>query len=181
MSKEKQREFMALYEPIHDGFVRFCSAKSFGVIDTEDLVQETIAITFEKLEKVRDKKAILGFMMSVANNLVNSQLRRKKFKGECSDQAMHKLEALTQSPELALDIAFLYRQMQKLPKKAQDALLLYEISGFSIKEIAESQNSSESAVKVRLMRARKKLTELCEEKSGKSLHQQLQTLSLFLI
>ncbi|NQX91773.1 MAG: RNA polymerase sigma factor, partial [Flavobacteriales bacterium] len=131
MSKAKQSEFMAFYEPIHEGFVRFCSAKSFGIMDTEDLVQETIAVTYEKFEKVRDKKALLGFMMSVANNLVNSHLRRKKFKGECSDNAMNQLEALTQNPEMALDIAFLYRQIQKLPKIAQDALLLFEISGFS--------------------------------------------------
>ncbi|PIZ05301.1 MAG: RNA polymerase subunit sigma-24, partial [Flavobacteriales bacterium CG_4_10_14_0_8_um_filter_32_5] len=39
-------------------------------------------------------------------------------------------------------------------------IVLFEITGFSIKEIMEIQNSSESAVKQRLKRGREKLVEL---------------------
>ena len=45
----------------------------------------------------------------------------------------------------------------------KEALILFEISGFSIKEIAQLQQSKEGAVKVRLSRARKELKVLMTE------------------
>lgn len=81
MLQAQQKEFMQMYEPIHEGFVRFCSARSYGILETEDLVQEVIACTYENFGKIKEKKALLAYMMRTANNLVIKHLRRKKFKG----------------------------------------------------------------------------------------------------
>ncbi|MFO0496195.1 MAG: RNA polymerase sigma factor [Flavobacteriia bacterium] len=50
--------------------------------------------------------------------------------------------------------------MALLPVVQKESLILFEIAGFNIREIAEIQQASESAVKQRLKRGRQKLTEI---------------------
>jgi RNA polymerase sigma-70 factor (ECF subfamily) len=54
----------------------------------------------------------------------------------------------------------LYKALALLPDEQRECLVLFEITGFSIKEIMEIQNSSESAIKQRLKRGRAKLLEI---------------------
>jgi len=54
----------------------------------------------------------------------------------------------------------LHQALSKLPEVQKEAIILYEISGFSIKEIATIQDASEPAVKQRLKRGREKLVEI---------------------
>ena len=102
-------------------------------------------------------------MVGVANNLVRQAKRRMKFKGEWDESALEKIESRTQDPEVALDIHYLLKAIQQLHEKQREALVLFEISGFSIKEISEIQQSSKGATKTRLSRARKQLKELLSE------------------
>jgi RNA polymerase sigma-70 factor (ECF subfamily) len=59
-----------------------------------------------------------------------------------------------------MDIHFLYLALQQLPEEQRECIILFEISGFSIKEIAQTQQAGESAVKQRLKRGREKLIEI---------------------
>ena len=65
--------------------------------------------------------------------------------------------------EKKMEIEFLYRQLNKLTDTKKEGLILFEINGFSIKEIAEIQGSTEGAVKVMLGRARRELKELMQD------------------
>jgi RNA polymerase sigma-70 factor (ECF subfamily) len=62
--------------------------------------------------------------------------------------------------EKQLEIKNLYEQLGKLDDVTRECLILFEISGFSIKEIMTIQNLGESAVKQRLSRGRKQLMEM---------------------
>lgn len=62
--------------------------------------------------------------------------------------------------ERQIEIQHLYQQLDKLDPDTRDCIILFEISGFSIKEIMTIQNAGESAVKQRLSRGRKQLMEL---------------------
>jgi RNA polymerase sigma-70 factor (ECF subfamily) len=57
-------------------------------------------------------------------------------------------------------VHFLHVALAQLVDEQREAIILFEISGFSIKEIVEIQASSESAVKQRLKRGREKLVEI---------------------
>lgn len=150
---------MKEYELIHEGFTRYCSSRCYGVMDTEDLVQESILIAFENFEKMRERKALLAYLMRTASNIVNSKLRRKKFHGFADESAFEQLKSLAPNPEVAADVDVLYRTLRKLPNETRETLELFEIAGFSIKEIAEMKGCTESAIKVRLHRGRKRLKE----------------------
>ena len=63
-----------------------------------------------------------------------------------------------------------------LERHQRDALILFEISGFNMKEIASMQNSSVGAVKTKISRGRKLLRQFMEEKGqGRPLANVLKT------
>lgn len=161
------KTFLDWYQPIHARFVRYCSSKSFDLLDTEDLVQETLLATLSAFDKIKNKEKLLSYMIGVVNNIIKNHLRQKKFRGIWKEETMTIVAAKVNDPELALDIQYLYQCIHKLKAKEQEAILLFEISGFSIKEISKIQQSSLSAVKTRLHRARKELKRLVAQDSNK--------------
>ena len=50
--KRKQTEFLQVYEPIHENFVRFCQARARGVMNYEDLVSESTLKAYQNWETV---------------------------------------------------------------------------------------------------------------------------------
>ena len=137
MEKNINKEFLKWYQPIHDRFVRYCSSRAYGLMDTEDLVQEAVLAALQGFGRIRDKEKLLGFMIGVVNNIIRNRKRRLKFWADWDEKSLEKLESQTQSPEIALDIHYLIKALDQLPEKQKEAILLFEISGFSIKEISE--------------------------------------------
>lgn len=56
MADKKQQQFMELYTPIHEGFVRFCDARCYDVMPAKDLIQDTLLIAFDKFETLRGER-----------------------------------------------------------------------------------------------------------------------------
>ncbi len=89
---------------------------------------------------------------------MRNTVRKKK---ETSLEEKHSNSFRTDnSVEDEMQINYLYEQMNKLSDVKREALILFEINGFSIKEVAELQGATEGAVKVMLSRARKELKNL---------------------
>jgi RNA polymerase sigma-70 factor, ECF subfamily len=163
MAEASHEEFLVLYRPVHEQFARFCNGLAYGLTDPNDLVQETVLITLNRFHTLREKEKLLGFMIAIATNLIRNQARRNKFTAQFNELAFKRLESKTPGPEIALDIHHLYVAMQQLTVKDREAILLFEINGFSIEEIAAIQDSSPGAAKTRLSRAREKLRLLLED------------------
>jgi len=151
---------MLRYEKIHTGFVKYCKAKSYGIIDYEDLHSETIARAFESYDKLKNKDAFPAFVYGIAKNIIKNELRKQS---SINKYDIYKLDHETISrnhAEQCFEIEVLYKALARLPENQKEAIILFEITGYSIKEIAEIQNSGESAVKQRLKRGREKLSEI---------------------
>lgn len=168
--RKKQREFMKAYQPIHDNFVRFCKARSHNVMSYEDLVNEAVLKAYQNWESITKKEALLYFLFSTARNIVLNTIRKKK---ESTLEAHHHAKYLTENTaEGDLEIAYLYEQLNKLSDQKREALILFEINGFSIKEIAVLLNMKDGAVKVMLSRARKELKTLLLDEPIRIPHKQ---------
>jgi RNA polymerase sigma factor (sigma-70 family) len=63
-------------------------------------------------------------------------------------------------------VHFLHVALAQLVEEQREAIILFEIAGFSIKEIVEIQAVSQSAVKQRLKRGREKLVEILTHESS---------------
>lgn len=162
-SKQKQDAFMAVYEPVHENFVRFCQARAYNVMNVDDLVNESLLRAYQKWDKIKKKDALIYFLFGTARNIVLNTIRKKR---EVALDAVSENALYTRnSAEMNLEVEFLYKQLDKLDDLKKEALILFEISGFSIKEVAKIQNSSEASVKMKLSRGRKELKELMKEEN----------------
>jgi RNA polymerase sigma-70 factor (ECF subfamily) len=161
MEENKQEQFMLLYRPVHERFERFCKARAYGELEFRDLMHDTLLIAFEKFNQIKSKEAFLHFLFGTAVRVLSNHKRKKSpdFTEDFSEKYCH-IQSDTKSAELELEIKELYRQLGKLDDISRECIILFEISGFSIKEIMHIKGLSESAVKQRLSRGRKQLTEL---------------------
>jgi RNA polymerase sigma factor (sigma-70 family) len=164
MSKKKQNEFLSLYEPVHDRFERFCRARVYGEMDHQDLMNETLLKAYEKFDTLRSKEAFLSFLFSISVRVLANTNRKKKETTKLNQEAFIVKDKNSQT-DINAEVFLLYRAMAKLSVEQKECLILFEITGFSIKEISEIQNTSESNVKQRLRRGRIRLRELLTEKS----------------
>ena len=172
---------MKAYEACHEPFLRYCSALAYGKMDVEDLVQEVLAAAYHRFEKIENKDQLLHYLVRAARNKSISIWRKQRHQESLSELHAERLSAQGLSPDTVLDIQMLYRILDKLPTKQRDALVLFEISGFSMKEIAELQGSTEGAVKTKISRGRQKLKQLMEDQTASpvsSLMHTLQTITL---
>ncbi|MCH2224892.1 MAG: RNA polymerase sigma factor [Crocinitomicaceae bacterium] len=164
MKKSKQEQFLELYEPIHDRFERFCRAKVYGM-DSSDLINETLLVAFEQFDSLRSKKAFLSFLFGISIRVLSNHHRKRKERTLMKEDKILQLNDANANTELDADVYFLYKALDELSETQRECIILFEISGFKIREIAEIQNSSESAIKLRLKRGRARLLEIMSYES----------------
>lgn len=163
MSKEKQEHFMGLYQPVHDRFERFCRARCFGEIDHKDLMNDTILIAFEKFETLQKEQSFLPFLIGISMRILGNHLQKKKTE-KYQQHFENTIQDPQSSPSEKADIFYLHLALSHLSTEKREALLLFEIIGMRISEIARLQNVSEAAIRQRLKRSRAQLTEILMEK-----------------
>jgi RNA polymerase sigma-70 factor (ECF subfamily) len=153
MSKQKQDHFMKLYEPVHHQFERFCRARAFGEMDFKDLMNDSLLIAYQKFDALKNEQSILPFLIGISIRVLGNFLQKKR-----PEQYFNSYEYTIRdeqtSPSEKADIYFLHKALAKLSIQNREVLILFEITGLSIKEIALLQNLSEAAVKQRLKRSR---------------------------
>lgn len=160
MTDKKQQEFLQLYEPIHDRFERFCRARVYGNMEYRDLMNDTLLVAFEKFDTLRSNKAFLSFLFSISVRILSNNNRKKKEDYVIKEEQFVTIKDENANTQMDAEIHFLYQALAKLNDNQRESIILFEITGLSIKEIALVQNASQSAVKLRLRRGRKKLTEI---------------------
>ena len=164
--KDKQEAFLKLYEPVHERFERFCRARVYQEMDFRDLMNDSLLVAYEKFDTLRSPEAFLSFLFSICVRVLGNY-HQKKRENRIPEGSTY-LEAHDKSadPQSHADVHYLYEALSRLPDEQRESFLLFEISGFSIREIMAIQDASESAVKQRLKRGREKLMEILTYESS---------------
>ena len=162
MGSEKQIAFMQAYAKCHEPFVRYCSALAYGRMPTEDLVQDVLLTAFHKFEEIEKKDDLLHYLVRAARNRSISVWRVQRRSEAIQEKQAAKLVERGASAEMMVDVGIVYAALEALPKDQREALVLFEISGVPMAEIAEIQGCSEGSVKTRVSRGRTKLRALLE-------------------
>lgn len=163
MDLSKQERFMQVYEPVHERFERYCKTRVYGEFHFKDIMHDTLVVAFEKFDELKSEDAFLHFLFGIASRIVANH--RKKKKPEYVENLTRTFEHVPNkqlSVEQQFEINELYKCLSELDSSTSECLILFEISGFSIKEIMSIQNASESAIKQRLSRGRKQLLALMQ-------------------
>ena len=154
-----QNKFLTLYKPVHNKFERFCRARVYGNIDYEDLMNDTLLIAFEKLATLKSEKAFFSFLVGISVRLLANNHKKKKETAYPQDKHFDVVDVNAETTRDA-EVHLLHKALALLSEEQRECIILFEISGFSIKEIMEIQKASSSAIKQRLKRGRAKLVEI---------------------
>jgi len=158
--KEKQEKFMELLKPLTGRLERYALAITMNRDEAKDVVGETVMLAWENFDKLKSDDAFLSFLFTIASR-VYCKRQRVFFKYRVNEvQDVDELYCRTLAPDVSTDVGILYKAMEKIPVQQKEAIILYEIMGFSIKEICNIQDSNESSVKMRHVRGRQKIAEL---------------------
>ena len=145
----------------------------------EEAAQEVFLKAFTQLDSYEGRGSMEGWLTRIATNTCLNMVRSAKRRPELAvadltDDETHWLDTYAgkigdepQSVEdkvVASDLAD--RLLGTLPAEDQVALLMIDGENASVKEVAEATGWSESKVKVRAFRARRKLRETMEKLLG---------------
>ena len=156
-------EFTDLLKPHYNDAVNYCRALCSGSTkaEAEDILQQSLLKAFEKIDSLKNEEKFRSWFFQIITRCFYNAVR-KPFWSRFVSLNSEKSEAAFTIFEDSFfeENQLLIGALSKLEKKERAALLLFEIGGFSIKEITRMQNEkSESTIKSRLSRSRKKLKE----------------------
>jgi RNA polymerase sigma-70 factor (ECF subfamily) len=181
VTDDPRTAFMQAYQKCHEPFARYCSALAYGRMDAQDLMQDVLLSAFQQFERIQRKDQLLHYLLRAARNRATSHWRIGKRNVDITEQQAARLRERGASAEMLVDVDILYRAMDQLPGKLRDALVLFEVSGLSMAEIAEIQGTNENAVKTRVSRARTALRGQLEGRVRSLNSELLQTLGSLLL
>jgi RNA polymerase sigma-70 factor (ECF subfamily) len=137
--------------------------------DTDEILQECLIRIYKHLPSLREAEKFPGWISRMVINQCHShRLRRSRTAMESTDDTfeVQDQEVMWQNPHYGNPrtvllrkevVADIDRAIRKLPERQRSAIVLYEIHGLSIRQIAMAMECSEGAVKFNIHQARKKL------------------------
>ena len=169
------------FETFRGELKSFILRMTASVQDAEDIVQDTYIKAYTKIDTFRGESSLKTWVFAIASNLAKDLLRSKKRWPEnvtdiCREAALgnpqffqEAIQIRETSPqgkfEIKEHIAFCFTCVSKsLPLEQQLALLLKEVYGFRIKEIAQIINQTDAMVKYYLHVGRSKMIEIFDHR-----------------
>jgi RNA polymerase sigma-70 factor (ECF subfamily) len=133
--------------------------------ELDDLVQEVFVIAFRGMDRFRGDAKLSTWLYRIAVNVALGRLRARSRKPPPASVEPEGDEASAEgTPETLLaqreDVARVYRVLEHIAPKKRVVLVLHEIQGLDIKEIAEIVGAPLVTVRTRLHYARKEFYRL---------------------
>lgn len=134
-----------------EGMYRVAKTLLRSDADCADAISETIVKAFSKIHTLREDAYAKTWLMRILMNECYALLRRQKRIVSIEDHTVR------DDVKLQTDYSQLYEALMQLPQEMRICVTLYYLEGYSVKETAAILEVSQSAVKIRLMRARRRL------------------------
>jgi RNA polymerase sigma-70 factor, ECF subfamily len=160
LNNKRQEQFMQALRPVQSSLERFSLHLTHNREDARELVADTIAIAYERFDTVEDERAFLSFLLTISSRTWKRTMAARRRQISTEPESFDMLFSSALEADVHTDVVLLYKAMELLPQDQREAIVLFEVMGMSIKEIARVQKSTAVAVKVRLHRARKRLRQL---------------------
>ncbi len=149
--------FWELIEKERHATWRLCRALTRSYDEAHDLMSDTILAGYKSFPSLRDKAAFRWFLSTIAVRIQRRKRWRSRLFVSMDDAAEASYEM---SAESSYDLDQLVAALDRLPAREREALVLFELSDLSIKEIQQIQGGTVSGVKSRISRARVKLKQM---------------------
>lgn len=147
--------------------------------DAEDIAQQVFAKVYQALKSFDFRSSFLTWLYKITVNECYDYLRKKRVRKLVYESDLpvdeesgnvpqwENRESEEQAPvpidEAVAQRDFINKLLAKLPEEDRMLLLLKEVEGYSIEDLAQLTGLNENTVKVKLFRARQKLLKLAEK------------------
>lgn len=174
--KGSQTAFTALLDIYWSEVYYFILKRTENESDTEDITIETFAKAFDKIDSYNNKFAFNTWLITIAKNVHIDLIRRRKSSefinnlGENEEFLFNNIPDDEDSLEDQLifeqNLATLKHCIKQLKPHYQQIIQLRYFQERSYNEIAEIINEPLNNVKIKILRAKKLLTELIQKKKS---------------
>jgi RNA polymerase sigma-70 factor (ECF subfamily) len=160
--------FRRLIEPVHDKALAFARCLCRSRSDGDDLFQEALVRALVKVDHLRDDAAFRPWLYRILISMHRTRCRRafwRRFLPLGDDAQAEERAHISGSDYRTSDWSPDQTQASQrarmalavLPAVQREAIVLFELEGWQVDEIAELQHVSASAIKSRLARGRARL------------------------
>ena len=161
--KDGDREsFEALVLKHRKAAIRFAQKFVGEEFMAEDIVQESFAIIYMKRKEYIPKYTFKTYLYTIIRNKCIDYLRKQK--NYVSDHMEFAIESAENEVIHRENIKEAMGIFWGLKKEYQRVIYLYEYENMSYKEIAVIMNKTVAQIKITIYRARKKISEILEER-----------------
>lgn len=156
MTKQQLGELILSSE---ESLYRVAKSLLYNDADCADAIQEMIVKAFSNLHTLKKDQFAKTWIVRILMNECYLIMRKEK--------KLVSFDVLSDTAaNIEEDYSDLYLAISKLPRDMRLVVSLYYAEGFSIKEIAAIEDTTESAIKNRLYKARTRLREMLEGKEA---------------
>jgi RNA polymerase sigma factor (sigma-70 family) len=142
-----REEYGSAYQQGLNMTVRFLMSRGLTYDTASEIGQAAWVRGWERLEQLRDASTVLSWMNSIALNLHRANVRREPL--------LQRLPNLPVQPKINLAAIDTRRILEVCKKNDRMVLQRYYLDEFKIQDIARQQGCTETAVRIRLVRARR--------------------------
>ena len=174
-------------EPAFRQIVERYQSKVFAIIhgvlrnrnDVEDIAQQVFTKVYFALGKFNFRSSLVTWIYKITVNECYDYLRKQKVRklvyesdlGEEEARRVENAEDLERGPAQAADRVteqrqYVFKLLERLSEEERALLMLKEIEGYSVEELAEMHGMNQNTVKVKLFRARQKVVKAAGKTAG---------------
>ena len=171
--------FRRLLEPVHAKALAFARALVRSRGEGDDLFHEALLRALIRIDSLRDDAAFRSWLYRIVITVHRNRCRRAFWRRflplgplpdpDTSDPVANSgtdYRTVEWSPEAAEATRRARAALAKLPAAQREAIVLFEIEGWKVDEIAELHRVSASAIKSRLARGRDAMRVYYEQQFG---------------
>lgn len=160
--KEKYQKL--LYQLFSDMLMGICLRYAKNEMEAEDILHDSFIKIYTKIESYRGEGSLKAWVRQITVNTAINAYRKKVSKG--FDVDIDEVEESTEDVRVvdsdATTLQVLLNFVNELPEGYRAAFNLYEIEGYSHKEIAEMLGCSPVTVRTQLFKAKQALKKKIE-------------------
>jgi RNA polymerase sigma factor (sigma-70 family) len=153
-----REEYGAAYQKSYKLTVRFLVSRGLSYDTAQETAQAAWSRGWERLGQLRDSKMVSTWMNTIALNIHRSYIRREPM--------LQILAELPTAPKVNLAAIDAERILKCCKTKDRLVLHRHYIEGYKVQEIAKSQGWTETAVRIRLLRARRSARKRLDRGAG---------------
>jgi RNA polymerase sigma-70 factor (ECF subfamily) len=142
--------------------------------DAEDIAQQVFAKIYFSIKNFDFRSSLLTWIYKITVNECYDYLRKKKvrklvYESDFTEEESQRMErsepGSSRQPSLDTNLAqrdLVVKLLEKVSSEDRQLLLLKEVEGHSVEELAQMTGMNENTIKVKLFRARQKLVKAAQ-------------------